>query len=153
MNNGLLILTKSIDSYQAGSICIFTDVPDDVAIARFVPAAITITQGSGLIPIDNAIDIAIGVIIAAVALFCIMFVKTTVNTIITTVNTATEAFFPPKSEITELAINSPPPDASNPVPRPVIAPMVINISQGKLANAFFTGTTFNPSIIVAPIIP
>ena len=84
ISNGPPIFTKSENLYPAGSICMFTAVPKDVAIARFEQAPITITHGIGLIPSDNAIAIQIGVSIAAVALFDMMFVSTLVSTAITT---------------------------------------------------------------------
>lgn len=61
---------------------------------RFEQAPITITHGIGLIPSDNAIAIQIGVSIAAVALFDMMFVSTLVSTAITTAAaTKIDAFF------------------------------------------------------------
>lgn len=127
--------------YPAGSICIFTAVPKDVAIARFEQAPITITHGIGLIPSDNAIAIQIGVSIAAVALFDMIFVSTLVSTAITTVRSTTDAFFPPKRLSTAFAINAPPPDTSSPVPIPDIVPIHTKTSQGRSEYAFFNRDT------------
>mgnify|MGYP007076713036 FL=1 len=139
--------------YPAGSICIFTAVPKDVAIARFEQAPITITHGIGLIPSDNAIAIQIGVSIAAVALFDMMFVSTLVSIAITTVRSTTDAFFPPKRLSTAFAINAPPPDSSSPVPIPDIVPIHTKTSQGRSEYAFLIEIQPVPSTIAAPIRP
>ena len=110
-------------------------MPKEVAIARLEQTAMTMTHGTGLIPNDRAMAIQMGVSIAAVPLLDIKFVNTLVRTAITVVSAITEAFAPPNKFRTKLAISAPPPDTSNPVPRPEIAPIQNSTSHGKSANA------------------
>ena len=118
----------------------FTAVPIGDAMARFVPIAITTPHGTGLIPSASAMEIQIGVSMAATLPFCIKRVRTLVSMVITTVRTITEALSPPNRFSTKPAIIAPPPDASSPVPSPVIAPIQISTSQGSSASVDFKGT-------------
>ena len=70
--------------------------------------------------------------------------------VITTVRTITEALSPPNRFSTKPAIIAPPPDASSPVPSPVIAPIQISTSQGSSASVAFTGTQPVAKRMVAP---
>ena len=97
--------------------------------------------------------IQMGVSIAAVPLLDIKFVNTLVRTAITVVSAITEAFAPPNKFRTKLAISAPPPDTSNPVPRPEIAPIQNSTSHGKSANALFTGRHPVPNMMDAPSMP
>ena len=106
----------------------FTAVLIGDAMARFVPIAITTTHGTGLIPGASAMEIQIGVSMAATLPLCIKRVRTLVSMVITTVRTITEALSPPNRFSTKPAIIAPPPDASSPVPSPVIAPIQISTS-------------------------
>ena len=69
-----------------------TAVPMGVAMARLVPTATTMTQGSGLIPRDIAMGMTTGVIIAATPLFCMKRVRAEHSRQITAVTTGIEAF-------------------------------------------------------------
>ena len=53
------------------------------------------THGTGLIPSASAMEIQIGVSMAATLPFCIKRVRTLVSMVITTVRTITEALSPP----------------------------------------------------------